>query len=71
MRKSLIFALILSVYPVIQSMEVKAKYFCCPVVDKCSPKDKCTPKVKCIPSCGKKATCQEGHELKNKYWILK
>ena len=68
MRKYLVLALML-LYPVIQKAE--AKYLCCPVQDRCIKKDKCATKVKCEPACGKKATCQKGFDLKNKYWIVK
>lgn len=63
--------LLLCLYPLTHVMETQAKYFCCPVADKCAPKAKCAPKVECIPACGKKETCKAGYENKNKFWIIK
>lgn len=52
-------------------LTANAKFYCCPVKDKCAPKDKCAKKEKCTVKCDKCGTCPSGTKEVNKFWIVK
>lgn len=53
----------------VSSLESSAKYFCCPIKDKCAPVDKCAPKAKCTPKCDKCSTCPAGTKAVNRFYL--